>query len=172
MKKFEKPEGHECKFSSGIHEGLTIGTGELDEHGYWEYGCPECARAWEKQFPEDGPIWPFSEEYLFRSCVEERVKDYVHPASRPDYEIGTRPGRIVAAAALKDGTVWTAKRHCDIIHEVAKTGERIYGEEQGFWTIDGWYLRRASALGVAIDNGQVKQEELINKRVLTSEDLW
>ena len=172
MKQFVKPEGHECGCSSGIHDGLTIGTGELDSNGYWEHGCYECARAWEKQFPEDAPVWPFSEETLFRSGVREMVKEYIHPPSKPDYKVGTEPGRIVAAAVLKDGTVWTAKRHCDIVLELARKGRRVYSVEQGFWTIDGWYIRREAALGCAIESGQVEMGKLINKCVLTSEDLW
>lgn len=71
MRRFIRPEGHNCKWSYGIHDGPTVGTGELDSHGYWEHGCCECARAWEKQFPEDGPIWPFSKEYLFRNRVRK-----------------------------------------------------------------------------------------------------
>ena len=49
----------ECKVSTGIHDGLTFGSGELDEFGYWEFPCDKCARAWEKDCPEDGPCWPF-----------------------------------------------------------------------------------------------------------------
>lgn len=51
-----------CKCSTGIHEGLTFGSGELDECGYWEKPCAECARAWEKIHPEHGLSWPFSDE--------------------------------------------------------------------------------------------------------------
>jgi len=62
--KFIKPEGHTCKHSSTIIGTLSIGTGELDQYGFWEHGCYECARAWEKQYPEDGAVWPFSKEYI------------------------------------------------------------------------------------------------------------
>ncbi len=62
--KFKRPEGHKCHISTGIHGGLTFGNGELDEHGFWEKPCHECARAWEQRFPEDGACWPFSEKYL------------------------------------------------------------------------------------------------------------
>jgi hypothetical protein len=60
--KFIRPDGHTCTFSTGIHEGLTVGTGRLDVHGYWEHPCPECARAWEQQFPEDAPVWPYPDK--------------------------------------------------------------------------------------------------------------
>lgn len=61
-----------CGASTGIHEsddsdgtpqnpwGLTFGSGQLDDYGYWEIGCSECAR-WHEY--EDGvPVgsyWPF-----------------------------------------------------------------------------------------------------------------
>jgi hypothetical protein len=49
----------DCSASTGIHEGLTFGRGDLDEHGYWEIPCGRCARAWEAAHPEDAPCWPF-----------------------------------------------------------------------------------------------------------------
>jgi len=33
-----------CSTSTGIHDGLTFGSGRLDEHGYWEFPCAICAR--------------------------------------------------------------------------------------------------------------------------------
>ena len=66
VKTFVKPAGHTCTASSGIHEGITFGTGDLDYYGYWEHPCGECARAWEEQYPKDGPAWPFDPEYLER----------------------------------------------------------------------------------------------------------
>jgi hypothetical protein len=56
-----------CACSNGIHEGTTVGYGELDDHGYWEHGCYLCARELERKFPDDGPVWPFAdklEQYL------------------------------------------------------------------------------------------------------------
>lgn len=51
-----------CCASSGIHEGPTFGSGELDDYGYWEFPCYPCARAWEILYPEDAPAWPFPED--------------------------------------------------------------------------------------------------------------
>lgn len=48
-----------CNWSSGIHEGLTVGQGKLDSNGYWEYPCYTCARKHEELYPKEGPIWPF-----------------------------------------------------------------------------------------------------------------
>ena len=56
-----------CACSTGIHEGTTVGYGELDDHGYWEHGCYLCARELERKFPDEGSVWPFAnklEQYL------------------------------------------------------------------------------------------------------------
>lgn len=61
-----------CCASSGIHGDFdangtiekpyayTFGTGELDDFGYWEFGCSKCARWHELQdgMPV-GTYWPF-----------------------------------------------------------------------------------------------------------------
>jgi len=63
--RFVRPKGHEnCNASSGIHDCLTFGNGKLDNNGFWENPCGECARAHEEQFPEDGPCWPHTKEQL------------------------------------------------------------------------------------------------------------
>jgi len=64
IKPFVRPEGHDCHVSSGIHDCLTFGTGELSDSGFWEHPCYECAREHERQFPECGPCWPHTEEQL------------------------------------------------------------------------------------------------------------
>ena len=53
-----------CGVSTGICGSLTFGHGSLDDYGYWEFGCPQCARVWEKKHPKDVPCWPFSQEYI------------------------------------------------------------------------------------------------------------
>ena len=64
-KQFIRPEGHHlCKTSSTIYESLSFGTGELDDYGFWEHGCYECARAWEEQYPEDGECWPHTPKQI------------------------------------------------------------------------------------------------------------
>lgn len=65
IKPFVRPEGHEnCRISSGIHDYLTFGTGELSFSGFWENPCYECAREHERQFPECGFCWPHTSEQL------------------------------------------------------------------------------------------------------------
>lgn len=49
----------DCCISTGIHEGLTFGRGQLDDHGYWDIPCAPCARAYEKRNPNEPPCWPF-----------------------------------------------------------------------------------------------------------------
>lgn len=53
-----------CCWSTGIHECLTVGQGELDTHGFWQRGCPTCARKHEEAHPESGPVWPHSDKDL------------------------------------------------------------------------------------------------------------
>jgi hypothetical protein len=49
-----------CYWSTGIHDGLTVGQGELDSYGYWDVPCPVCARAAEKRNGKpEGTYWPF-----------------------------------------------------------------------------------------------------------------
>lgn len=59
----------DCKVSTGICEGLTFGSGELDDNGYWQIPCGKCARAWEKHHPEDGACWPYKPEDLTEAGV-------------------------------------------------------------------------------------------------------
>jgi hypothetical protein len=48
-----------CSVSTGIHDGLTFGSGDLDPNGFWEFPCAPCARLAEQLYPEDGECWPF-----------------------------------------------------------------------------------------------------------------
>lgn len=42
-----------CKFSTGIHEGITAGQGELDIYGFWEFPCEQCRREMAEKLGED-----------------------------------------------------------------------------------------------------------------------
>lgn len=61
----------DCRISTGIHErldangsqnkpwGLTFGSGELDDYGYWEFPCLDCARYYEALHGmKKGTYWP------------------------------------------------------------------------------------------------------------------
>lgn len=52
---------YQCNLSTGICDLLTFGSGELDQHGYWENPCGICARDWERRYPDEGPAWPLPE---------------------------------------------------------------------------------------------------------------
>lgn len=59
----------DCCASTGIHDtessrlsGMTFGSGRLDHNGYWEFPCGPCARAFEQEYPEAAPCWPFPGE--------------------------------------------------------------------------------------------------------------
>jgi len=75
-KKFQRPKDHNCEISTTISEAISFGKGELDEWGFWEHGCYECARAWEKQFPESGECWPHSRKTLMLNKIQRFVKKY------------------------------------------------------------------------------------------------
>lgn len=49
----------ECSVSTGIHEGLTFGSGRLTDMGFWEFPCAECARAYEAAHPGE-ECWPYA----------------------------------------------------------------------------------------------------------------
>lgn len=86
---------------------------------------------------------------------------------------GTRPTRLVASAVLVNGYVWVGKRHSTLIQQVAEdTDGYVRQDQQGFWTDDNRFVMRKAGMAVALQHGQVKREDLINKSVLTSEDLW
>ena len=63
-KKFPFCGNRNCCASTGIHEGMTFGSGKLDDFGYWEYPCWVCAREFETLHPEYQPCWPFEPEEI------------------------------------------------------------------------------------------------------------
>jgi hypothetical protein len=72
----------ECGVSTGIHDGLTFGSGNLDMNGFWEHPCALCARLNEKLYPEDGECWPFKPpEKLTREDMLEAVGHMVTMAT-------------------------------------------------------------------------------------------
>lgn len=86
--------------------------------------------------------------------------------------IGKRPNIIVSAAILRDGKVWTGRRHADIISKVyADTGSdrSVTSEEQGFFTDTELFVTRAQAEGIAFRSGQLPEGF---SGTLFSEDLW
>jgi hypothetical protein len=62
----------DCRVSTGIHDALTFGCGELDKNGFWEFPCPLRARAAEiKDGVEEGSYWPHTAEWLEKAGFGE-----------------------------------------------------------------------------------------------------
>ena len=88
-----------------------------------------------------------------------------------EYEAPTesRSTRIVAAAILQNGRVWTGRRHFELIQQVKEDGgERVSQDQQGFWTDDDRFVMRTAALTVAIMHGQIEEKNLIRNARMTS----
>lgn len=106
-----RPCGHQdCSVSTGEHDGLTFGRGQLDNHGYWEIPCGICARAAEQATP--GLVaWPFA------------------PAPRPDVlrTLSHKKG----AFRLSVGRPYVQEHYLlelqdgSFVAEIIETGERI-----------------------------------------------
>jgi hypothetical protein len=88
-------------------------------------------------------------------------------------------GKIVAAACLFEGKVYSAPppaRHDTVLRmisdelEAAGRSRVVRGEEQGFLTESGDFIRRKPAVHVAIEAGQITEPKWGN--LLYSEDLW
>jgi len=56
---------HLCSCSTSIDdETLTFGSGELDDHGFWERPCLPCANDYLTRHP-GAPVWPNDREEGF-----------------------------------------------------------------------------------------------------------
>ena len=79
-----------CAASTGIHDGLTFGQGELDKNGFWEFPCESCARFHE--YFDDEPFntyWPFTKakpadppEVVLRQAAELLERTPVENSAR------------------------------------------------------------------------------------------
>jgi hypothetical protein len=74
-----------CKYSTGIHDGITVGTGTLDDNGYWDHPCHVCARKWE--ITNKKPInacWPFyqpREQSSTESVANDEEQSHIEPTN-------------------------------------------------------------------------------------------
>lgn len=78
---------------------------------------------------------------------------------------------IVTAAILKDGIVYTGKRHPDILCAPGNYGKLRDGI-QGFVTDKGEFLDRKSARAHFIENKQIPFHGKLHPTLLFSEDLY
>lgn len=76
---------------------------------------------------------------------------------------------IVNSAILKDGVIYTGRRHCDIFNSAVPLGS-LKGGEQGFITDEGKFVDRIEGARIAIECGQIIKLQW--KPNLYSEDLW
>ncbi len=77
--------------------------------------------------------------------------------------------RIVQAAILQDGEIFTGHRHYMIMNKIHdKTGKDPFLGEQGFVTDTGRFVSRTEAARIALRAGQIK----LPKAELTSDDLY
>ena len=75
MSACKRPCGNpQCAVSSGIHEGLTFGSGDLCFNGFWSKPCAICARDYERRHPEEAPCWPFEDDKLPLDAPEEAAR--------------------------------------------------------------------------------------------------
>jgi hypothetical protein len=90
-----------------------------------------------------------------------------------------RPKKLVAAAILWNGRVWTGRRHAWIRDYILEDHPELLQEAgdwalnpdwTGFWTDDGRYVRRKPALRIARKAGQLP--EGYDRGTLFSEFLW
>jgi hypothetical protein len=77
-----------CGCSTGIHQGLTFGSGELDALGFWQYPCPICAREWDKRQAAECEDF---RQNLIRSNPEKSIEE-IDACMRRDYEWLLIPG--------------------------------------------------------------------------------
>lgn len=126
-----------CGASTGIHEsvmadgtplhpwGLTFGSGELDEFGYWSVPCKECARWHENQdgVPRNS-YWPFDPKREGTKNVIEIIVD-----SHPDetwWKIKVRwEPRPCASPPI--GSLWELADHHKFLRTLAMSSPMKQG---------------------------------------------
>lgn len=104
-------KGCTCKISTGIHDGLTFGSGQLDDYGYWQIPCYHCARQAEiRDGKKEGTYWPW-----------DQPEDAHSEPTHVEYL------RLEADSAEIDGCPDVAQRFRDIADEL----ERLKTESEG-----------------------------------------
>jgi hypothetical protein len=97
-----RPCGNEqCSVSTGVHGGLTFGSGYLDRYGFWAKPCDICARACEADNPELYPCWPMPDTAQRKEPSNDQAESaclacgHVEPHERVEYEDTHRRCRAV-----------------------------------------------------------------------------
>lgn len=108
-------------------------------------------------------------------AAEAAVMEEIAKWERDNVKILREDTRLVVAAIRINGVVYTGKRHHEILGYLRECGfsrEALQHDiewDQGFLAQDGTFIYRRAAKHVAIDAGQVPNDD---GRPLTSEDLW
>lgn len=112
-KKTTRPCGNpECSTSTGIHEGLTFGSGLLLEHGFWEFPCRICAKHFDdtveetkdrirKDYPNESP--EKIEKYIRES---EWLNTPAWPEAGFDFEQYAKDIEVEKEELLKEEKRW------------------------------------------------------------------
>ena len=80
---------------------------------------------------------------------------------------------IKEAAIMKDGVVYTGRRHNNILCDKSRPFAFLRDGEQGFVTDEGKFVTREEALVIALQCGQVTMDKKHNPQdQLLSEDLY
>ena len=69
---------HECYVSTGIHGGLTFGSGELSDYGYWSKPCLICARKNDSEQKDDRA--KIGRSMNQEGCSNRQVRKYIAQA--------------------------------------------------------------------------------------------
>lgn len=100
----------------------------------------------------------------------QRASGLKEPSTVPDPS--KQKERIVAAAILQDGVVYTGTRHAFIIRDIVlMTGTKPITGQQGFVTSTGQFVSREIAGEIAMRSGQVTHLKY-QRTQLFSEELW
>lgn len=67
-----------CHSSTGIHDGMTFGSGRLDEHGFWEFPCRTCAE--EHDLRREETIKSVTQQIIESGRTKEEAEKYIREA--------------------------------------------------------------------------------------------
>lgn len=75
---------NKCSTSTGIHGGLTFGSGRLDDYGYWSEPCRTCAAHWDSQIPQERKT--VRQDLIINGKTEQEAEDYIKDAGWLNYK--------------------------------------------------------------------------------------
>jgi hypothetical protein len=106
----------ECGVSTGICDRLTFGSGELDNHGYWEHPCIICAAVSQKFSPSLGEVWP--------DPAENKIPDWAGQATPGAQLTLIRTAIWQTLENLREG-ITSAKKTADSIDQLLEQLKKV-----------------------------------------------